>query len=67
MELRREREEGDEVDESVMGIMSAPYCPLRLWPYGISGHPLSSCQPVQFRGQATHSAFHELHLLPVHL
>lgn len=51
MELRREREGGGEGDESVMGIMCAPYCPLWLWPCGVSGHPLSSCQPVQVEGR----------------
>lgn len=60
--------EGGEVGESVVGYHDHPL--LSHWAVSIWG-PWSPFFPhaslSSFSGQATHSAFHELHLLPVRL
>lgn len=50
------------------GIMAAPCCPagpVTTWAQCSSFLPHASLPGCS--GQATHSAFHELHLLPIHL
>lgn len=59
---------GGEADESVMGSPDGPYCPtgaVTLWGQQSPFFPHASLS--SFSGQAAHSAFHELHLLPIPL